>query len=430
LKDKFTLYCLLSTVLLGVMNSFFFHIAIVPISNDLNISLSYSSWFILGYSIMVTIGSIVYSKLSESIQLKTLYIFALFIFSLFSVFGFFSDNFFFLILCRLAQGIGGAAFITITMIAVMDVLDRKLLPIGLAFISLAMTLGSGLGPLLSGILLFLSDWHILFLFMSCTFFSIPILCFTFPKIKVDKKKPFDWIGMFYLLFTLIFLLVAVNINFLFILLFLIFLFLLNRHIQTISHPIINRNIFNNRLFIRISGNSFLLFFLLGANVFLLSFLFSSILSFNSIQSGLILLISSLFGGVVSIVVGKRINNKKTKRFYRIGIYFFSFSYLIGIINIKLGILISICCFIAFSVVQIVLNFLLDSALKETKKIYIGIFNLCNFIGMSIGVAVFSKLIAVFHVNVCFIFLLTIAIIKGLMINGFTKSDFNKIGLSN
>ncbi|MEH7288429.1 MFS transporter, partial [Priestia megaterium] len=282
MKDKITLFCLLSTVLLGVMNSFFFHIAVVPISKDLNISIAFSSWFILGYTIMVTIGSIVYSKLAESIQLKKLYLIALVIFVLFSILGYFMNNFYFLILCRLAQGAGGAAFISLTMVAVMDVLDRALLPIGLAFISFAMALGSGLGPLLSGILLSVTNWHILYLFMSCAIIFIPILYLTFPEMKLEKKTPFDWLGMFYLLISILFLLCALNINFLFIVLCIIFFLLFIRHISTISYPIINKKIFNNSSFVRITSLSFLLFLLLGANVFLLSYIFSSILNINSV----------------------------------------------------------------------------------------------------------------------------------------------------
>ncbi|MGG2085488.1 MFS transporter [Priestia aryabhattai] len=419
MKDKITLFCLLSTVLLGVMNSFFFHIAIVPISKDLHISIAFSSWFILGYTIMVTIGSIVYSKLAESIQLKKLYLIALVIFVLFSILGYFMNNFYFLILCRLAQGIGGAAFISLTMVTVMDVLDRALLPIGLAFISLAMALGSGLGPLLSGILLSVTNWHILYLFMSCAIIFIPILYLTFPEMKLEKKTPFDWLGMFYLLISILFLLCALNINFLFIVLCIIFFLLFIRHISVISYPIINKKIFNNSSFVRITSLSFLLFLLLGANVFLLSYIFSSILNFNSVQSGGIFFISSLMGGTASIVIGKRMNIKNVKNFYKIGLYIFSIGYLISIFGSMISILwilVSICCFIAFSFVQMALNYLLDSALKESKKIYIGIFNLCNFIGMSIGVALFSKLIVIFNVNICFIFLLATLIIKACMSN--------------
>ncbi|MDH2363231.1 MFS transporter [Priestia megaterium] len=430
MKDKITLFCLLSTVLLGVMNSFFFHIAVVPISKDLNISIAFSSWFILGYTIMVTIGSIVYSKLAESIQLKKLYLIALVIFVLFSILGYFMNNFYFLILCRLAQGAGGAAFISLTMVAVMDVLDRALLPIGLAFISFAMALGSGLGPLLSGILLSVTNWHILYLFMSCAIIFIPILYLTFPEMKLEKKTPFDWLGMFYLLISILFLLCALNINFLFIVLCIIFFLLFIRHISTISYPIINKKIFNNSSFVRITSLSFLLFLLLGANVFLLSYIFSSILNLNSVQSGGILFISSVMGGMASIVIGKKMNIENVKNFYKIGLYIFFIGYLIIIFGSMTAIVcisVSICCFVAFSFVQMALNYLLDSVLKESKKIYIGIFNLCNFIGMSIGVALFSKLIVVFNMNICFVFLLVGVIIKACMSNSISAVNNKTTG---
>ncbi|OMF69893.1 hypothetical protein BK143_20125 [Paenibacillus peoriae] len=425
MKNKIILFCLLSTVLLGVMNSFFFNLALVPIAKDLNISISFSSWFILGYSIMVTVGSIIYSKLAESIQLKKLYLFALVIFVLFSILGFFMDHFYLLVLSRMAQGVGGAAFISLTMVAIIDVLDRALLPIGLAFISFAMALGSGLGPLLSGIILSITDWHMLFLFMSCAIIFIPILYFTFPENKVENKTPFDWLGTFYLLLCILFLLCALNINFLFIVFCSLFSLVFIRHINTVSYPIIDKKIFNNTIFVRIASLSFLLFFLLGSNVFLLSYIFSY--TFNPIQSGILFFISALIGGFASIGIGKNMTNKNVKKFYRIGLYIFFIGYLISIFNSKIGIvyiLTSVCCFIAFSVVQVALNNLLDLELKESKKISIGVYNLCNFIGMSIGVALFSKLVIIFNINICFIFLLATVITKGFMSNNINTAKGN------
>ncbi|MEH6986210.1 hypothetical protein, partial [Priestia megaterium] len=136
-------------------------------------------------------------------------------------------------------------------------------------------------------------------------------------------------------------------------------------------------------------------------------------------SGGILFISSVMGGIASIVIGKKMNIKNVKNFYKIGLYIFFIGYLIIIFGSKTAIVcisVSICCFVAFSFVQMALNYLLDSVLKESKKIYIGIFNLCNFIGMSIGVALFSKLIVVFNMNICFVFLLVAVIIKACMSN--------------
>lgn len=312
----------------------------------------------------------------------------------------------------------------------MDVLDRALLPIGLAFISFAMALGSGLGPLLSGILLSVTNWHILYLFMSCAIIFIPILYLTFPEMKLEKKTPFDWLGMFYLLISILFLLCALNINFLFIVLCIIFFLLFIRHISTISYPIINKKIFNNSSFVRITSLSFLLFLLLGANVFLLSYIFSSILNLNSVQSGGILFISSVMGGMASIVIGKKMNIENVKNFYKIGLYIFFTGYLIIIFGSKTAIVcisVSISLLCCFSFVQMALNYLLDSVLKESKKIYIGIFNLCNFIGMSIGVALFSKLIVVFNMNICFVFLLVAVIIKACMSNSISAVNNKTTG---
>ena len=59
-------------VLLGPMNAVLFNVALEDIANDLSISQSKVSWVVVGYSLVVGIGSMIYGKLADRYSVKTI----------------------------------------------------------------------------------------------------------------------------------------------------------------------------------------------------------------------------------------------------------------------------------------------------------------------------------------------------------------------
>lgn len=60
-------------VILGVMNAVLFNVALANISLDLSISPSQVSWIVVGYSMVVAIGSMTYGKLADFVSIKNFY---------------------------------------------------------------------------------------------------------------------------------------------------------------------------------------------------------------------------------------------------------------------------------------------------------------------------------------------------------------------
>ena len=52
------------------MNAVLFNVALEDIANDLSISQSKVSWVVVGYSLVVGIGSIIYGKLADRYSVK------------------------------------------------------------------------------------------------------------------------------------------------------------------------------------------------------------------------------------------------------------------------------------------------------------------------------------------------------------------------
>lgn len=118
--SKWFVFTLCFIVLLGPMNAVLFNVALEDIAHDLSISQSKVSWVVVGYSLVVGIGSMIYGKLADRYSVKKLLIISIIIFVVGSIIGFMNQSYVITILARLVQASGGAAFIALSMIAVLN----------------------------------------------------------------------------------------------------------------------------------------------------------------------------------------------------------------------------------------------------------------------------------------------------------------------
>ena len=148
--SKWFVFTLCFIVLLGPMNAVLFNVALEDIANDLSISQSKVSWVVVGYSLVVGIGSIIYGKLADRYSVKRLLIISIIIFVAGSIVGFMNQSYEIIIFARLVQASGGAAFIALSMIAVAKLVAPAKKPGALAMISSSIALAVGIGPLVGG----------------------------------------------------------------------------------------------------------------------------------------------------------------------------------------------------------------------------------------------------------------------------------------
>ncbi|WP_230163501.1 MFS transporter, partial [Peribacillus simplex] len=161
-QTKVLVLTLCFLVILGVMNAILFNVALVNISMDLSISTSQVSWIVVGYSMVVAIGSMVYGKLADYVSIKKLFIIAILLISLGSIIGFSNQTYSIIILARLVQASGGAAFIALSMVTVAKMVELTKRPTALAMISASIALAVGIGPLVGGAITNLIGWPFLF----------------------------------------------------------------------------------------------------------------------------------------------------------------------------------------------------------------------------------------------------------------------------
>ncbi|PGB00999.1 MFS transporter [Bacillus toyonensis] len=396
--SKWFVFTLCFIVLLGPMNAVLFNVALEDISSDLSISQSKVSWVVVGYSLVVGIGSIIYGKLADRYSVKKLLITSIIIFVAGSIIGFVNQSYAIVIFARLVQASGGAAFIALSMIAVAKLVTPAKKAGVLAMISSSIALAIGIGPLVGGAITNTLGWPYLFLFMVISVVGIFLLVKFMPEESQRSEEAFhfDYIGVV-LLFTLIAsVLLGVNINSWLFVLSVAFLFLFTVRMKNAENPFIDIELFMNKPFLRLIAVGFIINVALCASLLLLPLLLGREHGLSPFGIGIVLFVASLFGIVSSFVTGKIVPSFGNVRLINVASVVMIVGFLIlGLIpkGSFIVILVAIILtFMSYSAIQVSLNTFIPKTLYPAKVgVGLGLYNLINFFGMAFGPAVASKI---------------------------------------
>ncbi|MDA2050165.1 MFS transporter [Bacillus cereus] len=332
--SKWFVFTLCFIVLLGPMNAVLFNVALEDIANDLSISQSKVSWVVVGYSLVVGIGSIIYGKLADRYSVKRLLIISIIIFVAGSIVGFVNQSYEIIIFARLVQASGGAAFIALSMIAVAKLVVPAKKPGALAMISSSIALAVGIGPLVGGAITNTLGWPYLFLFKA--------------------------------------------------------------HMKRTESPFIDIELFTNKPLLRLIAVGFIINVALCASLLLLPLLLGRGHGLSPFVIGIVLFIASLFGIVSSFITGKIIPSfGNVKMMYVASVVMIIGFLILGIIpdgNLLFILFAVILTFMSYSAIQVSLNTFIPKTLNPAKVgVGLGLYNLINFFGMAFGPAVASKI---------------------------------------
>lgn len=396
--SKWFVFTLCFIVFLGPMNAVLFNVALEDIANDLSISQSKVSWVVVGYSLVVGIGSMIYGKLADRYSVKRLLIISIIIFVAGSIVGFVNQSYEIIIFARLVQASGGAAFIALSMIAVAKLVAPAKKPGALAMISSSIALAVGIGPLVGGAITNTLGWPYLFLFMVISMVGIFLLVKFMPEEvqHTDEVFHFDFIGAFLLFVLITTVLLGVNINSWLFVLSVAFLFLFKAHMKRAESPFIDIELFTNKPLLRLIAVGFIINVALCASLLLLPLLLGRGHGLSPFVIGIVLFVASLFGIVSSFITGKIIPAFGNVRMMYVASVVMIIGFLIlGIIpdgNLLFILFAVILTFMSYSAIQVSLNTFIPKTLNPAKVgVGLDLYNLINFFGMAFGPVVASKI---------------------------------------
>ena len=171
---------------LVVMNTTMFNVALPTVLSELSLNSSTASWIVSSYSIVFAISTLTFSRLSDFIPISKLLLTGITILGVASIVGFFSSDFYLLLLARILQAAGAGAVPGLAMVLV-----RRYIPISrrgkaMAFILSAGSLAFGLGPVIGGIITQYLGWQYLFGITCFVVLFIPFFRKLLPNEEVKE----------------------------------------------------------------------------------------------------------------------------------------------------------------------------------------------------------------------------------------------------
>ncbi|WP_349408946.1 MFS transporter [Pseudalkalibacillus sp. SCS-8] len=294
-------------VLLVVMNTTMFNVALPTILKDFDLTASEGAWIVSGYSIVLAIFTITYTRLSDYLPIRGLLITGIVIFGLSSILGFFAMNFAWLMVARLCQAAGAAAIPGLSMVFAGRFIPKRNRGRAMAMIASAASFGFGLGPVTGGWITNSLDWNYLFIVTLFVLLVIPVL---FRKLPIEefRKGQFDVLGGILTGLTITsFLLYISTREWYYIGLFFILAYALWMRITRVKIPFIQPNLLQNKGYRKILYISFLGFCTHFAILLLMPIMLEQVFEKSPSLVGMIIFPGAMFSAFAAIYVGRLID---------------------------------------------------------------------------------------------------------------------------
>ncbi|MFD2613423.1 MFS transporter [Paenibacillus gansuensis] len=306
-KEKTVSLSLGITIVLVVMNTMMFNLALPKVAEQFSLSPSTVSWIVTGYSIMFAMSSITYSRLSDFVPIRRLFTAALLSVGIGSILGMFSNGFALLLVARLIQAAGAGAIPSLGIVLLTRYIPLSRRGRAMSTLLSASSLGLGLGPVIGGSVVQYLGWHFLFVITGIILLIIPVFLLTLPR-ETASSGTFDFIGALLvgagttglLLFLTTKSLLALFIGVLALILFAL-------RIRTAANPFVQPSLFRNQAYMSLGAIG------IGAYLINFSFLFvapqmlSRVYGLAPGMSGLVLFPGALMAMFVSNRVGRIID---------------------------------------------------------------------------------------------------------------------------
>ncbi|QAS53158.1 MFS transporter [Halobacillus litoralis] len=303
-----TVFILSASILIVVMNTTMFNIALPNILSEFSLQPSEGAWIVSGYSIVLAIFTITFTRLSDYLPIRTLLTIGISIFSLSSFIGFFADSYLWLLISRLCQAAGAASIPGLSMVFAGRYIPMTRRGSAYALIASATSLGFGLGPVVGGLITDYLNWNFLFIVTFMVFGVLPVL-YKFMPLEQAERGRFDVIGAILSgTSATLFLLYISTFTHFYLLGGLLSAALLWWRINRTKAPFIQPELVLNSHYRRIVFMSYIGFTLHFAVLFLMPIMLEQVYGHGAAAIGFIIFPGAILSAVAAIYVGRLIDS--------------------------------------------------------------------------------------------------------------------------
>ena len=333
-KDRslnLVLLALLSSVILSQLNSSMASMALNTIMDSLNIDVDKVTWVVTIYLLGCTVFMPIYGRLGDMFGHKRMFIIGNGLYAIGSILGFFSRNFFTLVLARLIQSSGSAAFTPMSFAIIANTFpdDRKGQAVG--FWGASIGIGSAIGPTLGGVLIDFGGWNAIFL-PSAILGPVILIAAVhlLPKVKISAdREALDIFGAVFLTISLtgllLFLTLGKNVgwlNYSMILLLVMHVLALIVFViweKRVQNPLVDLDLIFDKNFSSVVLGGFIQMFTQMSSFVLLPLYLLRIAGFSTTIAGVVIFFQSAVTTISSPFAGRMVDNYGIRRPVGIGI---------------------------------------------------------------------------------------------------------------
>lgn len=156
---------LIFSALIATFNETILNVALVNVSEMMNVSIGTVQWLITAYMIVTSVMVPVTAFLIQTFKIKQLFLGALTLLLIGTIGGAVTGTFYILVISRMIQAAGTGMMIPIMMNVVLIVSPKEKLGLSMALCVCAISLGPAFGPIVSGLVLQYYTYHALFILM-------------------------------------------------------------------------------------------------------------------------------------------------------------------------------------------------------------------------------------------------------------------------
>lgn len=308
-NEGFVIALLGVTIVLVIMNTMMFNLALPDVSDAYRLSPSSTSWIVTGYSIVFAISSITYSRLADFVPIHRLFIIGIVSLSFAAIAGMFSNSFLMLIAVRIVQASGAGAIPSLSLVFISRYIPIERRGKAMALIISSVSLGLGLGPVVGGAVVEYMGWHYLFALTALTALLIPLFAFHLPKEKM-KAGSFDALGALLIgVGTTGLLLCLTNGSWIALAAGILSLILFTIRIRTAREPFVLPSLFRNRPYLILGAVGISGYLCSFSTLFLMPQILVKQYELSAIQAGLVIFPGSILAMLVSRRVGQYIDSR-------------------------------------------------------------------------------------------------------------------------
>lgn len=375
-------------IFFSVLNGTMFNVALPELSQEFSLTPSGVSWVVVVYALIFAIGSVTYGKLADIYPIKRLIVIGLLLFSAGSLIGFFSEDYWMVIVARIIQGSGSAAIPALAMVASARYFPIEQRGYVMGFVASTVAFGFGIGPLLGGGIAQIFDWRVLFIVSVGSLLALPVLIKALPH-EETQGGSFDVLGAILFGLGVAAFLLGVNTNVWFLVIGVLFFVLFTLHIRVKDQPFIQINLFQNKKFGLLLLFALCIYFSHMATFFVLPLVLADVNKLGPGWIGLVFFPGAMIAALLGTRAGRlsdRYGSHVILRWAAImmAMGFLTISSLISVSVIWISVTL-IFIFLGFSSIQASLASHIASTLdpKETG-VGLGLYNLTAFMGGTLG----------------------------------------------